>query len=55
VVATKENVTSLNGMTGAVTLSTATTSASGLMSSTDKSRLDDLYADYSSAMTALGV
>ena len=54
-VATKENVTSLNGMTGAVTLSTATTSANGLMSSQDKSRLDDLYADYSSALTALGV
>ena len=34
---------------------TATTSANGLMSSTDKGRLDDLYADYSSALTALGV
>lgn len=33
----------------------ATTSANGLMSSTDKGRLDALYADYSSAMTALGV
>lgn len=33
----------------------ATTSATGLMSSTDKSRLDTLYADYSSALTALGV
>ena len=32
-----------------------TTSANGLMSSTDKGRLDDLYADYSSALTALGV
>lgn len=48
-------VTSVNGLTGAVTLPTATTSASGLMSSQDKSRLDDLYADYSSALTALGV
>lgn len=48
-------VTSVNGMTGAVTIPTATTSANGLMSSTDKSRLDDLYADYSSALTALGV
>lgn len=48
-------VQSVNGQTGAVTLPTATTSADGLMSSTDKSRLDDLYADYSSAMTALGV
>lgn len=37
------------------TIPTATTSASGLMSSTDKSRLDALYADYSSALTALGV
>ena len=35
--------------------SVATTSADGLMSSTDKGRLDDLYADYSSALTALGV
>lgn len=48
-------VTSVNGQTGAVTLPTATTSANGLMSSQDKSRLDDLYADYSSALTALGV
>ena len=37
------------------TLSTATTSADGLMSSTDKSHLDTVYADYSSALTALGV
>lgn len=35
--------------------STATTSTNGLMSSTDKGRLDTLYADYSSAITALGV
>ena len=48
-------VTSVNGQTGAVTISTATTSADGLMSSTDKSRLDALYSDYSSALTALGV
>lgn len=40
---------------GAASTATATTSAAGLMSATDKSRLDDLYADYSSAMTALGV
>ena len=33
----------------------ATTTSNGLMSSTDKSRLDDVYADYSSALTALGV
>ena len=32
----------------------ATTSADGLMSSTDKGRLDTLYDDYSSALTALG-
>ena len=49
-----------NWASGAITLSlntstTATTSANGLMSSTDKSRLDELYADYSSALTALGV
>ena len=49
-----------NWASGAITLSlntnaTATTSANGFMSSTDKSRLDTLYADYSSALTALGV
>ena len=33
----------------------ATTTSNGLMSATDKSRLDDVYADYSSALTALGV
>ena len=49
-----------NWASGAITLSlnsntVATTSANGLMSSTDKSRLDTLYADYSSALTALGV
>lgn len=33
----------------------ATTASNGLMSATDKSRLDDVYADYSSALTALGV
>ena len=49
-----------NGVSASMTLSldstkTATTSANGLMSSTDKSRLDDLYADYSSALTVLGV
>jgi hypothetical protein len=48
-------VSSVNGQTGAVVISTATTSANGLMSSTDKGRLDTLYADYSSAITALGV
>ena len=48
-------VTSVNGATGAVVISNATTSAAGLMSATDKSHLDDVYADYSSALTALGV
>ena len=35
--------------------STATASSDGLMSAQDKSRLDAVYADYSSALTALGV
>lgn len=48
-------VSSVNGSSGAVTISTATTSSNGLMSSTDKSHLDSVYADYSSAMQALGV
>jgi len=48
-------VTSVNGATGAVVINNATTSAAGLMSATDKSHLDDVYADYSSALTALGV
>lgn len=55
ITASEAPVQSVNGQTGAVTLPTATTSASGLMSSTDKSRLDALYSDYSSALTALGV
>lgn len=33
----------------------ATTSANGLMSAEDKTKLDIVYADYSSALTALGV
>ena len=48
-------VTSVNGATGAVVIANATTSAAGLMSATDKSHLDTVYADYSSALTALGV
>lgn len=32
----------------------ATTSANGLMSATDKSHLDSVYADYSAAIAALG-
>lgn len=48
-------VTSVNGATGDVVINNATTSAAGLMSATDKSHLDAVYADYSSALTALGV
>ena len=48
-------VTSVNTQTGAVVIGTATTSSDGLMSSTDKSHLDTVYADYSSALVALGV
>ena len=52
---TSAPVQSVNGQTGAVVIPTATTSADGLLSAQDKSRLDALYEDYSSAMTALGV
>ena len=45
----KEDIASLVG------IPLATTSSNGLMSATDKSRLDNVYADYSSALTALGV
>lgn len=48
-------VSSVNGQTGAVVIGNATTSTAGLMSATDKSHLDDLYDDYSSALVALGV
>lgn len=48
-------VQSVNGQTGAVVIENATTSAAGLMSATDKIHLDAVYADYSSAITALGV
>ena len=47
-------VTSVNGQTGAVIIGNATSSTAGLMSATDKSNLDTLYADYLSASTALG-
>lgn len=40
---------------GMVTIPLATTTSNGLMSATDKARLDDIYADYSSALEALGV
>lgn len=52
---TSAPVSSVNGQTGAVVISTATTSADGLLSATDKQHLDALYEDYSSALTALGV
>ena len=45
ITASEAPVQSVNGQTGAVTIPTATTSANGLMSSTDKSRLDDLDAE----------
>ncbi len=47
-------VSSVNGSTGAVVIGDATSSAAGLMSATDKQHLDAVYADYSSAITALG-
>ena len=48
-------VTSVNGATGAVVIGNATTSSAGLMSAQDKTDLGTLMADYSSALTALGV
>ena len=48
-------VSSVNGSSGSVTISNATTNSAGLMSATDKSNLDAVVADYSSAITALGV
>ena len=48
-------VSSVNGATGAVVISNATTTTAGLMSATDKSNLDILVDDYSSALQALGV
>lgn len=52
---TSAPVTSVNGQIGAVVISQATTATDGLMSSADKTHLDTVYADYSSALTALGV
>ena len=40
---------------GVANVPIATTTQNGAMSSTDKSHLDSVYADYSSALTALGV
>ena len=42
-------------LAGKASTATATASSDGLMSAQDKSRLDAVYADYSSALTALGV
>ena len=42
-------------LAGKASTATATASADGLMSSADKAKLDAVYADYSSALTALGV
>lgn len=42
-------------LAGKASTATATASADGLMSAQDKSRLDVVYEDYSSALTALGV
>lgn len=48
-------VSSVNGQTGAVVIGNATTTSAGLMSAQDKTDLGTLMADYSSALTALGV
>lgn len=42
-------------LAGKASTATATASSDGLMSAQDKSRLDVVYVDYSSALTALGV
>ena len=41
-------------LAGKASTATATTSSDGLMSAQDKSKLDAVYADYTSALTALG-
>ena len=41
-------------LAGKASTDVATTNANGLMSAQDKSRLDTVYADYTSALTALG-
>ena len=41
-------------LSGKASTATATASTDGLMSSLDKSKLDAVYADYTSALTALG-
>jgi hypothetical protein len=42
-------------LAGKASTTTATASSDGLMSAQDKRRLDAVYADYTSALTALGV
>ena len=42
------------GLAGKASTATATTSADGLMSSADKSKLDAVYSDYASALAAIG-
>lgn len=54
VVLTSSGNSSMAGTVKITSLSVATTSSAGLMSATDKSNLDTLYADYLSASTALG-
>ena len=41
-------------LAGKASTATATTSSNGLMSAQDKTKLDAVYADYTSALTALG-
>lgn len=48
-------LTGSDSSTSSVTIPTATTSSDGLMSATDKANLDAVYADYQSAISALGV
>ena len=45
----------LNAISQKADKTVATTTADGLMSAADKTKLDDVYADYSSALVALGV
>lgn len=51
----KELSRQLNAINQKADKTVATTTANGLMSASDKTKLDDVYADYSSALTALGV
>lgn len=52
----KANTADMNtALAGKASTDVATQSVNGLMSATDKTKLDIVYADYSSALTALGV